>query len=144
MLMLMLILVSLNVYLVHSQAICSRCSHRKVKCEDDFHGQRIPRTSIIATSKVLQKSPIIIPPPHAYEDGEGELVASWDSYLALRLRLGDRNEEEDEEEDELEDEPEAFSDFSEEAASFLVTEVLKLISSGTEEVDRPGLGKVMR
>lgn len=73
----------------------------------------------------------------------------WDSYLALRLRLGDRNVDEDEdeeEEEEQEEEEPSCSEFSIEAASFLITEVLKLISSGTEEVDRrlPGMGKVMR
>jgi hypothetical protein len=119
----------------------------------------IPRkSSIVATSKVLQKSPIItLHHLHAY--GEAVTVMTWDSYLALRLRLRDRdegeNEDEDEDEDEdeegeqdqLEDDPEpSFSEFSEEEASFLVTEVLKLIFSGTEEVDRglPGMGKVMR
>jgi hypothetical protein len=64
------------------------------------------------------------------------------------LRLRDRDEDEDEEEEEEEEEPEPtfseFSEFSEEAATFLITEVLKLISSGTEEIDRPGQGKVMR
>jgi hypothetical protein len=110
----------------------------------------IPRKSIVApTSKVLQKSPITVHHvhPHAYE-GEEELVTTRDSYLALRLRLRDRDEDEDEEEEEEEEEPEPtfseFSEFSEEAATFLITEVLKLISSGTEEIDRSGMGKVMR
>lgn len=108
----------------------------------------IPRKSIVAaTSKVLQKSPITVHhvQPRAYE-GEEELVTTWDSYLALRLRLRDRDEDEDEEEEEEEEEePEpTFSEFSEEGATFLITEVLKLIPSGTEEVDRPAMGKVMR
>ena len=94
----------------------------------------------------MQKSPITVHHvhPHAYE-GEEELVTTWDSYLALRLRLRDRDEDEDEEEEEEEEEPEpTFFEFSEEAATFLITEVLKLIPSGTEEVDRTGTGKVMR